>query len=80
VEEIGGIILSTHTLPLSVMAEIIKQTVGAKVMVLGIQPETIEFGEGLSEKLQEASAEIARTIAAALRKTGGGRRSDDGSC
>lgn len=70
VEEINGMVLSTHTLPLSIMAEVIKQTVGAEVMVLGIQPEILDFGEGLSERLQEASARIADIIIAALVGTG----------
>ena len=67
-EEIGGLVLSTHTLPLSIMAGLIKQTVGAEVMVLGIQPETLDFGEGLSHRLQEASAEIADIIISTLRE------------
>jgi len=35
---------------------------GADVMLFGVQPESIEFREGLSSKLQEASREIADLI------------------
>ncbi|RJS88264.1 hydrogenase maturation peptidase HycI [Candidatus Bathyarchaeota archaeon] len=59
IEEIAGTALSTHTLPLSFLAEIIKQNIGADVKLLGIQPESIEFKEGLSPKLQEVSRKIA---------------------
>jgi len=62
VKEIAGTALSTHTLPLSFLAEIIQQNVGADVMLFGVQPESIEFREGLSSKLQEASREIADLI------------------
>ena len=68
VEEIAGTALSTHTLPLSFLAEIIKQNVGAKVMLLGIQPGIIEFREGLSLKLQEASNKIADLIVTVLKE------------
>jgi len=68
VEEIAGTALSTHTLPLSFLAEIIKQTLRAKVMLLGIQPETIELKEGLSPTLREASNKIADLIALVLKE------------
>ena len=68
VEEIAGTALSTHTLPLSFLAEIIKQNIGAKVMLFGVQPESIEFKEGLSPKLQEASKEIADLIASVVKE------------
>jgi len=68
VEEIAGTALSTHALPLSFLAEIIQQSVNAKVILLGIQPESIEFREGLSRKLQEASRRIADLIAESIRE------------
>ena len=71
VEEIAGTALSTHTLPLSFLAEIIKQSIEAKVVLLGIQPESIEFREGLSPKLQEASRRIADIIVKAVVKEAG---------
>ena len=70
VEEIAGTALSTHTLPLSFLAEIIKQNIKSKVILLGVQPESIEFREGLSPKLQEASRRIADLIAEAVKEAG----------
>jgi len=67
-EEIAGTALSTHTLPLSFFAELIKQNIGAEVMLLGVQPESIEFREGLSPKLQEASRKIADIIMNVLKE------------
>ena len=70
VEEIAGTALSTHTLPLSFLAEILKQNVKAKVILLGIQPKSIELREGLSPKLREASRRIAELIAEAVKEAG----------
>jgi len=69
IEEIAGTALSTHTLPLSFLAEIIKQNVGADVALLGIQPESIEFKEGLSPHLQEASRRIADLIVKVVKES-----------
>jgi len=68
IEEIAGVTLSTHTLPLSFVAEIIKQNTGADVILLGIQPESIEFREGLSPKLQEATRRIADLIIKVIKE------------
>jgi len=68
-EEIAGTALSTHTLPLSFLAEMIKQNIGAEVMLIGVQPKNIEFREGLSPNLQKASREIADIIMSVLKET-----------
>lgn len=69
IEEIAGTALSTHTLPLSFLAEIIKQNIGADVKLLGIQPESVEFKEGLSPKLQEASRKIADLVMKVIKES-----------
>jgi hydrogenase 3 maturation protease len=53
-EEISGLGLSTHALPLSVFAEYLKNRIGADVALLAIQPKTIDFGDALSPEVQEA--------------------------
>ena len=70
IEEIARVTLSTHTLPLSFVAEIIKQNTGADVILLGIQPESIEFKEGLSPKLQKATRKIADLIIEVIKEAG----------
>jgi hydrogenase 3 maturation protease len=67
-EKITGQAFSTHTIPLSLTAGILQGSLGAKIILLGVKPETTEFGEGLSPKLQKASKEIAQIIAEAIRQ------------
>jgi len=69
IEEIAGTTLSTHTLPLSFFAEIIKQNTGAEVRLFGIQPGSITFREGLSPKLREASRKAADVILKVIRES-----------
>ncbi len=50
--------ISTHTLPLSLVGNLIRQEAGCGVELLGVQPATVEFGEGLSESLRLAKRKI----------------------
>jgi len=66
--EIQGMALSTHQIPLSILAEVIQNSIKAKVMILGVQPKTIEFREGLTSELQEASERVANILIESLSK------------
>jgi len=66
-EKITGVALSTHTMPLSLTAEILRGNLGAEAVLLGVKPERTEFGEGLSPRLQKASKEIAAAILEAIK-------------
>ncbi len=67
-EEIGGITLSTHTLPLSIFCGYLSQETGAKVALLVIQPEETEFGEGLTEKLKNTAEKVVNLLSEILDK------------
>lgn len=54
--------LSTHTIPLSFLVGILHESIKTKIMLLGVQPENIEYGKGLSLKLQRVANEIAIMI------------------
>ncbi|CUS02137.2 putative Hydrogenase maturation protease [Candidatus Promineifilum breve] len=59
---------STHTLPLSVLAEFITAETGATVYVLGIQPATTDFGLALSPAVTRAVAQVAAELTAYWRR------------
>lgn len=50
--------VSTHNLPLSLIGRLIRNEVGCEVELLGIQPATVGFGEGLSAPVAEAKQKI----------------------
>ena len=68
-EQVAGFsAVSSHVLPLRVFSENVKQSTGAKIALLLIQPKNVEFGEGLSLELQGAAERIAGLLLDLLSK------------
>ncbi len=61
-EHIGGQAISTHSLPLNIFISYIEMSLGITVLLLGIQPKTVMFGEEMTPELVEASERIAETL------------------
>jgi hydrogenase 3 maturation protease len=59
--EIEGMTSSTHTLPLSVIADYLKKETACRVLFLGLQPKSLAFGGAISE---EVAAAVDETVAA----------------
>lgn len=57
-DRIGGINISTHSMPLSFLMMYLEQETGGQTILLGVQPKSIQFGEGLTPKIQEVAEEI----------------------
>jgi hydrogenase 3 maturation protease len=53
---------STHALPLSAMAKIIKAETKAVVYILGIQAQSLEYKEGLSPSVQATADELVELL------------------
>lgn len=61
-EHIGGQAVSTHKLPLTLSIGYIENSLGIRVLLLGVQPKTVTFGEDMTPELAEASKRIAETL------------------
>ena len=59
---IGGQAVSTHSLPLTIFINIIENDLDINVMLLGIQPLTIQFFAPMTPKIEEAAKSIANTL------------------
>jgi hydrogenase 3 maturation protease len=59
---IGGQAVSTHSLPLTLFITYIEKALGAKVLLLGVQPKSIEFNAGLSPEVAKAAQEVAALL------------------
>ena len=68
--EADGLSASTHTLPPSVLAKFIKADLGCEVAIIGIQPERVEMGSGLSPAVTAAVKHLAGQIYHWLRAEG----------
>ena len=54
-----GMSASTHTLPPSVLASFLSSDLGCRVALIGVQPATLEMGQGLSPAVAAAVGKLA---------------------
>jgi len=54
-----GMSASTHTLPPSVLAHFLSADLGCRVVLIGIQPATLDMGRGLSPEVAAAVESLA---------------------
>ena len=60
--EMDGFSASTHTLPLSVLASFLRAEMGCEVISLGIQAQTVQFGQVVTLPVKKALREIGLEI------------------
>ncbi len=60
--EIDEFTLSTHTLPLSLLIQLIEMEVGFTPVLLGIRPEKLDFSDNLSSAVEKALNAIAEFL------------------
>ena len=60
--EIAGATFCTHMLPLGILANYLEATAGCQVLVVGVQPDTLEFGYPISKRVEQAATEFVETF------------------
>lgn len=65
-DEIAGLAISTHALPLSLFCEYLAKTTGAKIGLLAVQPKDTGFGKGLSDELNESAKRLSSLLSEIL--------------
>jgi hydrogenase 3 maturation protease len=65
---ITGTAISTHNMPLTILADYIEKSMCAKVALLGIQPIGVYFGEGLSPEVEAGAINISKILYEVLTK------------
>lgn len=68
-EETTGLSASTHTFPLHLLARYLHREAGCDVLLLGIQPQSLELGEALSSPVQLATDDVAEGLLALIAET-----------
>jgi hydrogenase 3 maturation protease len=53
---------STHAMPLYLLTEYLEQELGAKVLILGIQPKSLSTGRAVSSQVEASIDELARML------------------
>ena len=54
--------ISTHTFPLKIITRMIEEETGSTVFFLGIQPQDMNFGQGLSDPVRNTADAIVRVL------------------
>ena len=67
-DRIGGISISTHSMPLSFLMMYLEQETGGETILLGVQPKSIEFGEGLNPEIEEVAENIISSFEQLLKE------------
>ena len=67
-DRIGGISISTHSMPLSLLMMYLEQETGGESILLGVQPKSLQFGEGLTQEIQRVSDNIISSIERVLKE------------
>lgn len=62
IDKIYQNLISTHNLPLNLTVTMIKKQLPCEIQLLGIQPQQIIFGKGLSPKLEKAKQKIVKYL------------------
>ncbi|MBU1087672.1 MAG: hydrogenase 3 maturation endopeptidase HyCI [Candidatus Omnitrophica bacterium] len=60
--------LSTHAIPLNVISGVISQSIKTAIYFIGIQPESVCLGEGLSAEVKKTADQIIEIIKKSLLK------------
>jgi len=58
----GGVTFSTHIMPPKILVRYFQESIGCEVVIVGIQPKTIEFGRPVSKEVASAAKALARAI------------------
>jgi hydrogenase 3 maturation protease len=61
-EEIPTVVLSTHIFPIPILSKLITEDTGSEVFFVGVQPQDVNFGEGISQQVKEAADEIVKYL------------------
>jgi len=65
---ITGTAISTHNMPLTILADYIEKSMCAKVALLGIQPKDISYGEGLTPEVESGAMKISEILVEVLKE------------
>lgn len=60
--------VSTHKPSLALLTKYIRNSVGSKVILLGVQPKSIEWGSKMSNEVATASEVVVKALRSAIRK------------
>ena len=61
-EEIANYNISTHAMPISYLIKYIETTIGAQIILVGVQPKSMDFAEPVSKEVEKSVEEVVSTF------------------
>lgn len=65
---VSGISFSTHQMPTRILVDYITHSIDCKIIIIGIQPKSLEFGGEVSHVVEHAVEDVAAALKKALAK------------
>jgi len=59
---VDGVSFSTHMLPVKMIVDYFLESLKCEVIIIGIQPKSLEFGGTVSDEVKKSAKQIADTI------------------
>jgi len=67
-EEVGGVSFSTHMLPVKMMVDYLLASLECEIIIIGIQPKVLLFGETISKEVKKSTKQISGVIKQILQE------------
>lgn len=67
-EEVGGVSFSTHMLPVKMMVDYLLASLECEIIIIGIQPKVLLFGEAISKEVEKSTKQISGLIKQILQE------------
>lgn len=61
-EEIAKYNISTHAMPISFLIKFMETTIGARIILVGMQPKNMELAEGISKEVEKSIEIVVNTL------------------
>jgi len=63
-----GVSVSTHKPSLTLLTKYIQSDIGSKIILLGVQPKSIEWGSSMSNEVLTASEVVVKALKSAIKR------------
>jgi hydrogenase 3 maturation protease len=66
-EEVGGVSFSSHMLPVKMIVDYFLESLKCEIIIIGIQPKILTFGETISKEVKKSTKQILNIIKEILK-------------
>jgi hydrogenase 3 maturation protease len=67
-QEVDGVSFSTHMLPVKMIVDYFLESLKCEIIIIGIQPKSLEFGETVSDEVKKSTKQIAYAMRQILQE------------